>query len=302
MRLVCSNCRGELTASESELACVACDSRYSVVDGIPVMSDLADDDTGTDYKRRQIEFFDGESAEFEISRPNGQPQLYGWLMAEKFRRSVRDVERQLSGATLLTVCGGSGMDAEFLAAQGASVVASDLSLGAVQRAAERGRRCGLPIQAIVADAEHLPFADRSVDIVYVHDGLHHLSDPMVGVAEMCRVARHCVLITEPVRAAVTAVAVHLRIALEEEDAGNRVERISPREIAAHLRRDGLNVSGLDRYAMFYQHTPGRWMHFFSRTRSFRIARLSLIGFNRTLGRIGNKASICAVRHDRDIDT
>ena len=98
-------------------------------------------------------------------------------MTEKFRRSVKGVEDRLPGATLLTVCGGSGMDAEFLAQQGAVVIASDLSLGAAQRAVERGRRAGLPIEAVVADAEHLPFADRSVDIVYVHDGLHHLSDP-----------------------------------------------------------------------------------------------------------------------------
>ncbi|MCA1571279.1 MAG: class I SAM-dependent methyltransferase [Chloroflexi bacterium] len=34
--------------------------------------------------------------------------------------------------------------------------------------------------AVVADVEHLPYADRSLDMVYVHDGLHHLSDPMVS--------------------------------------------------------------------------------------------------------------------------
>jgi ubiquinone/menaquinone biosynthesis C-methylase UbiE len=41
----------------------------------------------------------------------------------------------------------------------------------------------------VADAERLPFPDRSIDVVYVHDGLHHLARPEAGLAEMTRVAR-----------------------------------------------------------------------------------------------------------------
>ena len=216
-------------------------------------------------------------------------------MAEKFRRSVRGVESRLPGATVLTVCGGSGMDAEFLAQQGAVVIASDLSLGAVARGVERARRSSLPIYAIVADAEHLPFADRSIDIVYVHDGLHHLTEPMVGLAEMCRVARDCVLVTEPSRAAVTALAVRLGVALAEEDAGNRVERLAIEQIAACLAEHGLIVVGVDRYAMYYQHEPGWAMRLFSRRRVFPLAWAAIVGFNRLLGSLGNKLAVRAVR-------
>lgn len=293
--LVCPRCRGPLGPSDAEFACTSCGARYPIEDGIPILSELADDDPGTEYKRRQIEFFDGEAAEFEITRPWGQPKLYGWLMAEKFRRSVRGIESRLADATVLTVCGGSGMDAEFLARQGAVVIASDISLGAVQRAVQRGRRAGLAIEAVVADAEHLPFADRSIDIVYVHDGLHHLSDPMVGLDEMCRVARECVVVTEPSRAAVTQIAVRLGIALVEEDAGNRVERVTARDLVARLAAHGLTMVGTDRYAMYYQHEPGMWMRFFSRQRSFTCARLAFVVFNHVLGSIGNKLSLRAVR-------
>lgn len=295
VEFACARCRGTLAASDDELTCVGCGTRYPVVDGVPILSALAHDDPAEDYKRRQIEFFDGEAAEFEITRPRGQPKLYGWLLAEKFRRSVRGIERSLPGASVLTVCGGSGMDAEFLARQGAAVIASDLSLAAAQRALERGRRHGLSIDAVVADVEHLPFADRSFDIVYVHDGLHHLSDPMVGLAEMCRVARHCVSITEPSRAAVTAVAVKLGIALQEEDAGNRVERVTAQQIATCLSHHGLHVAGVDRYAMYYQHEPGRWMRFFSRRRSFAPARVVIGAFNAVLGSVGNKLSVRGLR-------
>jgi hypothetical protein len=37
----------------------------------------AADDPGADYKLRQVEFFEDEGAEFEITRPRGQPRLYG---------------------------------------------------------------------------------------------------------------------------------------------------------------------------------------------------------------------------------
>lgn len=297
--VACASCLRVLALTDGGLTCSGCGARYPVVGNIPILSALVDDDPAGAYKRRQIEFFDGEAAEFEITRPRGQPKLYGWLLAEKFRRSVRGIESQLAGASILAVCGGSGMDAEFLARRGAAVIVSDLSLGAVQRAVERGSRSGLTINAVVADAEHLPFADRSFDVVYVHDGLHHLRDPMVGLAEMCRVARHCVAITEPSRAAVTAIAVRLGIALQEEDAGNRVERVTAEQIAGCLAAHGFAVLGTDRYAMYYQHEPGWPMRFFSRRRSFLLARLTITAFNRVFGSVGNKLSVRAVRERSD---
>ncbi|MCA1571280.1 MAG: hypothetical protein LC798_13370 [Chloroflexi bacterium] len=69
-----------------------CDRRYPIVDGIAIPSGLAGDGPATDYKRRQIEFFDGEAAEFEITPSRGQARFYGWLMTEKSRRSVRGLE------------------------------------------------------------------------------------------------------------------------------------------------------------------------------------------------------------------
>lgn len=293
--LCCPRCRHELTACVERLNCPGCCVLYAIQGGVPVMADLAEDGLGADYKRRQMEFFDRESEEFEIARPHGQPRLYRWLMAEKFRRSIRNVEYLLRDATVLTVCGGSGMDAEFLAREGARVVTSDLSVGAAQRAVERARRHGLTVEAVVADAERLPFADRSIDIVYVHDGLHHLSDPLVGLAEMCRVARRAVLMTEPSRAAVTQLAVRAGIAESVENAGNRVERVSVDDVSAELARNGLEVVGVDRYAMYYQHQPGWGMRFFSRPRSYRAALVAIGLFNATLGSMGNKLSVRALR-------
>lgn len=89
------------------------------------------------------------------------------------------------------------MDGEILARAGAEVVCEDISLGAAKRAPERARRHEVMVAPVVADVERPPFADRNLDPAYVHDGLHHLARPYVGLAEMLRVAGRAVSITEP---------------------------------------------------------------------------------------------------------
>ena len=247
-------------------------------------------------KARQAEFFDDEAdPEFEVTRPHGTPAFHGHLLQEKFRRSIRGLEGLLPGATVLTVCGGSGMDAEALARAGAEVIASDISPKAAARALERGRRFGVPLAATVADVEQLPFADRAIDLVYVHDGLHHIERPDAGLEEMARVARRAVSVTEPAVAAATAVAVRLGVALEEEEAGNRVARMTLDGVGATLARCGFRVVHSERYAMFYRHEPGAPTRFLSRGR---LAPLTMSGYrlaSRTIGRAGNKLVVTALR-------
>ncbi len=291
--LTCPRCRGELGLTIERATCPGCGTRYPVNDGIPVLVAESGDE---ELKRRQASFFDSEAdGEFEISRPHGAPALYGWLLAEKFRRSVSALGSSLHGATALCVCAGSGMDAEFLARAGAHVTAADISLGAARRARERARRYGFEITPIVADVERLPFADSSIDVVYVHDGLHHLERPLDGLAEMARVARRAVCVTEPARAAVTGLAVRLGLALEHEEAGNRVARMSVEEVAAPLRARGFRVMRAERYAMYYRHEPGRAVRLLSAPGAFAVARAGFRAANLLVGAGGNKLVVVAVR-------
>jgi len=108
---------------------------------------------GAEYKRRQVEYFDGVLADFEIERPNSSTALYRWLMDEKHRRALAGIAGLLPGATALTVCGGSGMDGEYLARAGAHVIVSDISFGAALRARERGRRHGLDLISLTRQRE-----------------------------------------------------------------------------------------------------------------------------------------------------
>lgn len=248
------------------------------------------------HKAAQAAHFDeAEDAAFEIDRPHGAPRLYRFLLAEKFRRAMGPILPDLAGASALTVCGGSGMDAEFLARAGATVTSSDLSIGAAAGAQARSAKRGLGFQSIVADVEHLPYDDRSVDLVAVHDGLHHLVDPNEGLLEMMRVAGRWVVISEPARASVTRLAIRLGLALETEEAGNRVGRMDPRETGAFLASHGFVVLRAERYAMYYPHHPGRVFRLLSRPFIFPIARLGWRVANSLLGRWGNKMVVVAER-------
>jgi glycosyltransferase involved in cell wall biosynthesis/SAM-dependent methyltransferase len=310
--LVCPSCRGPLRIEPDAYRCDLCKKPFSVIGGIPALvgdfEAAAHDeidrihepgestpDTAA-HQAPQARHFDRDIAEqFEIERPHETPRLYRFLFGEKFRRATQPLGPHLSGATALTVCGGSGMDAEYLSRAGATVVSSDLSLGAATRAKIRSERYGLGLKSIVADLEHLPYADRSVDLVAVHDGLHHLDDPYAGVSEMARVARRWVVITEPARASVTRLAIRLGLAIEREDAGNRVIRLEPSELGAYLEVRGFVVLRAERYAMYYSHRPGRIFRLLSLPVVFMVVRVGWRAANALLGRFGNKMVIVAER-------
>jgi SAM-dependent methyltransferase len=252
------------------------------------------------HKVAQAEHFDRAVAEeFETTRPHNTPRLYQFFLREKFRRATAPLGRDLVGATALTVCGGSGMDAEFLARAGAHVIASDISLGAARRARDRARRYGVAITSIVADVENLPFANQSVDLVFVHDGLHHLERPKAGIAEMMRVARRWVSVSEPTPAAGTTLAIKAGIALEREDAGNVVVRLTPAEVVEALGQAGFRPLAADRYAMYYRHDPGSVFRVLSRRGVFPIMRAGWRLANAAIGRAGNKMVVVAERKGSD---
>jgi glycosyltransferase involved in cell wall biosynthesis/SAM-dependent methyltransferase/uncharacterized protein YbaR (Trm112 family) len=310
--LNCPVCRIVLLEHSDTYVCARCGRTYPIVDGIAVLlpdntlaehDDLAHLHVGLDqvaggdvHKAAQAEHFDRAMAEeFEITRPHGTSRLYRFMLAEKFRRAVGPIRLNLVGASALSVCGGSGMDAEFLAREGAAVTNSDLSLGAAARANARSERYGMAMRSIVADVEHLPFADESVDLVAVHDGLHHLDDPYTGLSEMTRVARRWVIVTEPARASATRLAIRLGLALESEEAGNHVARMDLSEVAAFLGTRGYVVLRAERYAMYYPHFPGAVFSLLSRPIVFPIVRLGWRIANEMLGRFGNKMVVVAER-------
>ena len=292
--LVCPSCRHSLEWQAEKARCTNCGAAYESVDGIPVLRPVESDEAAGP-KDVQAAYFDEVDREFEVTRPHGTPWLYQWLLAEKFRRSLDALPFSAEGVTAVTICGGSGMDAEFLARAGASVVSTDISLGAAQRTRERAERYGFSVFPVVADAEALPFRDRSVDLVYVHDGLHHLDSPHAGIGEMLRTSRLAISINEPARAAATQLAARVGLSEHYEEAGNFIARIDPESLAAEVSAAGFRVVKNERYAMVYRHEPGRASRVLSQPGLRKITVAALQAFNAVAGEIGNKLSLQAVR-------
>jgi SAM-dependent methyltransferase len=290
--LACPACHGELRFGAAAAACGSCGNGYRGDGGIPR---LFASDPG-DHARSQAAAHDrAPSPEHEIERPRGAPALFGWLALERFRRSVAGVEELLPGATAAVVCAGSGVDAELLARSGARPVAVDVSAGAIGRAAERFRRRGIDGAAVVALAERLPLRDGAVDIAYVHDGLHHLEDPLAGLREMARVARVAVVVSEPTESPVTRLAVRAGVASDVEEGGNRVARLDPAAAARELRAAGFRDVHATRYAMHYDPDVGRLARALSRPRLAPAARAAVRALSAAGRPVGNKLVLQALR-------
>lgn len=308
--LACPLCRTQelrvrdagLSAGEiatGALLCDHCSVRFPITHGIPVMIPPALRDAGADgeaglsHKRQQMAFYDAQGAsEFEVSRPAGCGRVYDYLLREKFRRAMTPLGFPLRGCSVLNLCAGSGMDAQFLAEAGARVIALDLSLAALLGARRRAQRFGIEYDLVAADAEMLPFAGSSLDVSYVHDGLHHLERPEVALGEMARVARRAAVVSEPAAAAVTRVAMYLGVAGEVEEAGNRVNRLTDAQVRRVLLGNGARAVRSGRYLMFYRHQPLRVFRWFEGRRAFAAFRAAFTVGNTLVGRWGNKLTVC----------
>jgi ubiquinone/menaquinone biosynthesis C-methylase UbiE len=236
-------------------------------------------------------------SEFEIRRPRGCGRLYEFLIGHKFRTGRAVLGLDLRGSTVLEVCCGSGLMTEDLARAGARVTGTDVSTRALARARDRAQRYDFRAEFQAATAEDLPFRDRSFDVVAVHDGLHHLEEPARAIREMARVARRGVLILEPARAALTKLAIHAGLAEEVEEAGNHVQRLVAKEVAASLREAGFPQVTWRRTLMYYPHMPFGWFRWFDPAPCFGLFRACFWSVNLLLGQWGNKLALGARRSD-----
>ncbi|WP_437359403.1 class I SAM-dependent methyltransferase [Inquilinus limosus] len=94
-----------------------------------------------------------------------------------------------AGQTVLDVAAGNGNAALAAARRWCDVVATDYVPALLQRARERAEAERLPMQFREADAEALPFADESFDVVVSTFGVMFTPDQDRAAAELLRVCR-----------------------------------------------------------------------------------------------------------------
>jgi ubiquinone/menaquinone biosynthesis C-methylase UbiE len=254
-------------------------------------------------KARQADYYDYgvEDPEFEINRPHGESRLYRYLMDFKFHRVVSLLGGSLQGSQVLVSCCGSGMDAEYLARCGATVVAMDISSGCLGRARVRADRYGVDYMLVRGDAENLPFPNSSFDFAFVHDGLHHLPEPERAIREMARVARRGILITEPADANLTRLLIGSRVMKPYEEAGNYVIRFDARQLEPLCRDLGFDHISSSRYLVKYGHPPGSWWRRLDASPLFNLSRAAfwVLGV-KLFGRWGNKMAFVAERRRQPV--
>jgi glycosyltransferase involved in cell wall biosynthesis/SAM-dependent methyltransferase len=257
-----------------------------------------------DEREAQLHFYaEAVDPEEEITRPRGYPRPVRYLLEGKLgaalellrRTGARDGAAFPAGTTALVVCAGSGMESEYLARTGLRVTALDISSDAVRRAGERAGRFDVAFERLTGDAERLPFADGAFDVVFVHDGLHHLADPYRGVAEMLRVARCAVVIAEPADAALTRLAIRLGISGRCEDAGNFVFRLDPARLAHIFRNAGAAGWAMRRDLVYYQPWTFGLYRWLNREPMFSLFRFGFRAINLLVGRWGNSLKAVAVK-------
>jgi SAM-dependent methyltransferase len=103
-------------------------------------------------------------------------------------RSVMGFD-SFAGARLLEIGCGMGTDLLQFARGGARCTGVDLTPRSIQITRHRFALYNLPGDFMIADGEHLPFADASFDVVYSNGVLHHTPDTERAVREAHRVLR-----------------------------------------------------------------------------------------------------------------
>jgi ubiquinone/menaquinone biosynthesis C-methylase UbiE/uncharacterized protein YbaR (Trm112 family) len=166
---------------------------YSIVDSIPVLLDPAE--LGPQNLKFQ-KMYDWMSRGYDFSQKVGDLFLRG-----KITKMRRDLAAQLAfkpGVRCLYTSIGTGVDLPYFAEQvpleQIELVGLDLSMGMLRRCRARLRAYPETSLLVQGNAERLPLADRSFDIVLHVGGINFFDRPDVAVKEMVRVAKPGALI------------------------------------------------------------------------------------------------------------
>jgi ubiquinone/menaquinone biosynthesis C-methylase UbiE len=107
---------------------------------------------------------------------------------QPFMRSLMEFDN-FRGKRLLEIGCGLGTDWLQFARAGAITTGVDLTPASIELVKKRFALEGIPVDAQVADAEHLPFENDSFDAVYSFGVLHHTPNTQKSIDEVHRVLK-----------------------------------------------------------------------------------------------------------------
>ncbi len=146
-----------------------------------------------DLKKRVKKFWEAEPCGARYGEA-AERRTY-FLQIEERRYALEPYIREFArfhegqGSRILEIGVGAGSDHAQWLASGAWAVGTDLTEAAARMTAENARSRGLRARLFVGDAERLPLASASFDLVYSWGVLHHSPDTAAALAEVYRVLR-----------------------------------------------------------------------------------------------------------------
>ena len=206
MSFACPRCNGAVWARNDAYGCAACGLVFPIVCGIADFRLAPDPYISIEDDRRKAErlFEAGSDSSFAtllrhyydvtpedppdlaarwIPRALAEPEIAGALLAEYGFLE----HRAMDGALLDVGCSTGGL---LVAARGtfAELVGVDVALRWLAVGRVRLREAGVNATLVCANAEHLPFRDRSFAAVTCTDTLEHVADARAALSEARRVS------------------------------------------------------------------------------------------------------------------
>ncbi|MFO1272280.1 MAG: bifunctional demethylmenaquinone methyltransferase/2-methoxy-6-polyprenyl-1,4-benzoquinol methylase UbiE [Rubrivivax sp.] len=143
------------------------------------------DETEKAGRVRQV--FDSVASRYDLMN-----DLMSFGLHRAWKHYAVTVANVREGDRVLDIAGGTGDLARAFAKKAGergTVVLSDINLAMLRAGRDRLLDQGVVLPTVTCDAEKLPFADASFDLVSVAFGLRNMTHKEQALAEMCRVLR-----------------------------------------------------------------------------------------------------------------
>ena len=180
--LVCPACKGAIRITDSFMQCESCNNNYPVVDGVPcfVCSDL------DEHQKAELESLFGKSVHHKnspvIEKPNFTTPK--WLEGKLDNKTVSKDTR------IIIIGGASGDDLPHVTSNfkfNVDHLAHEYVKLSKKMAEEQVTEGA--IKHVASTSESLPFRDNYADIIYSHNSLDHVNNPLKTMLEINRVLK-----------------------------------------------------------------------------------------------------------------
>jgi len=143
----------------------------------------------SEHERHNRAFWDDDADAYQAAHGHAlraAPAAWGvWRIPESELGVLGDVK----GLDVLELGCGAAQWSIALVPLGARVTGFDQSVVQLAHAASDAHDAGVGLPLVAGGAEHLPFADRSFDLVFCDHGALSFADPAVALPEAARVLR-----------------------------------------------------------------------------------------------------------------